>query len=60
MPISGAVSGISRMTMMDTATGKMIFSSLETARGCSILILRSLSVVSSRMMGGWIIGISAM
>ena len=33
-----------------------ILSSLDTGRSCDILILRSLSVVSARMMGGWMIG----
>ena len=33
---------------------------LDTSRSCSILILRSLSLVSSFMIGGWIIGTSAM
>ena len=35
-------------------------SNLETGRSCSILILRSFSVVKSFMIGGWIIGTSAM
>ena len=38
-----AVSGISRMTTVATAIGKMIFSVLETGRSCSILISRSFS-----------------
>ena len=60
MPISGAVSGMSRMTTVATAIGKMIFSVLETGRSCSILISRSFRVVSRRMIGGWMSGMSAM
>ena len=37
-----------------------IFSSLLTGRRVLILILRSVSVVSSFMMGGWIMGTRAM
>ncbi len=59
-PISGAVDGRSRMTKMVTMIGKRIFSVLETGRDCTILILRSASEVMSFMIGGWIIGISAM
>ena len=60
MPISGAVSGMSRITMVATAIGNTIFSVLETGRSCSILISRSFLVVSRRMSGGCIIGMSAM
>ena len=40
--------------------GNRIFSVRLTLRGASITILRSLSVVSSFMMGGWMTGTSAM
>ena len=60
MPISGAVSGSSRMTNTATAIGNTIFSVLETTRSCSILTSRSLGVVIIRMSGGWMSGISAM
>ena len=59
-PISGAVEGSSRMTKVATTIGKTIFSAFETSRLCTILTLRILSVVISFMIGGWIIGISAM
>ena len=48
------------MTKMVTMIGKRIFSVLETGRDCTILILRSPSEVMSFMIGGWIIGMSAM
>ena len=43
-----------------TSSGKMIFSSLETGRICCILIFLSFSVVSSLIIGGWMIGTRAM
>ncbi len=57
--ISGAAEGTSRATKMVTTMGKMIFSVLETWRRGFMTILRSFSVVSSFMMGGWITGTSA-
>ena len=60
MPTRGAVVGRIRHTTTVTMMGKRIFSSLETGRSCSILIFRSFSVVSSFMMGGWIMGTRAM
>ena len=45
--------------MMATAIGNTIFSVLETCRSCSILTSRSFLVVSRRMIGGWISGMSA-
>ena len=45
---------------MVTMMGNKIFSVLETGRSCFILILRSLSVVSAFMMGGWMTGTNAM
>ena len=59
-PTSGAVSGSSSATKIVTRMGKMIFSALVTFRLCSILMARSLGVVSRRIKGGWIMGISAM
>ena len=58
-PIRGAVEGRSRITKVATTMGKMIFSVLETSRLCTILTLRILSVVMAFMIGGWIMGISA-
>ena len=52
MPTRGAVVGRIIHTTMVTIIGNRIFSSLETGRSCSILILRSFSVVSSFMIGG--------
>ena len=60
MPRSGATEGSSIEQMNATKIGKMIFSAFETSRSCVILILRSFSVVSAFMIGGWISGISAM
>ena len=59
-PIRGAVEGRSKITKVATTMGKMIFSVLETSRLCTILTLRIFSVVIAFMIGGWIIGISAM
>ena len=59
-PTSGAAEGSSRLTMMVTAMGKMIFSRLLTGRSCSMTISRSFLVVRARMMGGWMTGTSAM
>ena len=47
-----AASGRVSETMMVTMMGKRIFSVLETFRGVLMVILRSFSVVSARMMGG--------
>ena len=58
IPTRGAVVGRSRHTTIVTIIGKRIFSSLDTGRSCSILILRSFSVVKSFMIGGWMIGTS--
>ena len=41
-------------------SGKRIFSVFDTGRSWRILILRSFSVVSMRMIGGWITGTRAM
>jgi hypothetical protein len=60
MVISGATGGKNRLTMIAMTTGKAIFSSLVTLRDCAMGIWRSALVVSKRITGGWIIGISAM
>ena len=52
IPISGAVEGRISTTTIVTTIGKRIFSSFDTGRSCSILILRSFSVVRSFMIGG--------
>ena len=54
--IGGAVVGSSKHTMIVTMIGNRILSNLDTGRSCSILILRSFSVVNNFMIGGWIIG----
>ena len=59
IPTRGAVDGRIRQTTMVTMMGKSIFSSFDTERSCCIRILRSLSVVSSFIKGGWIIGTNA-
>ncbi len=58
IPTSGAVVGRIITTTIVTIIGKRIFSSFETGLSCSILILRSFSVVRSFIIGGWIIGTS--
>ncbi|SCJ53256.1 Uncharacterised protein [uncultured Blautia sp.] len=58
--ISGAAEGTSRATNTVTTMGNTIFSFLETSRRGFITILRSSSVVSSFIMGGWITGTRAM
>ena len=60
MPMRGAVEGSMQHTTIVTITGNIILSRLETGLSCSILILRSFSVVSALMIGGWMIGTSDM
>ncbi len=60
IPTSGAVVGRIRHTTIVTTIGNRIFSSLETGRSCAILICLSFSVVSSFMIGGWMIGTNDM
>ena len=52
IPTKGAVVGNTRQTTMVTIIGNKIFSVFDTGRSCSILILRSSSVVSNFMIGG--------
>ena len=49
-PTSGAADGSAMITVM--ISGKRIFSVFDTGRSWRILILRSFSEVSIRMMGG--------
>ena len=60
MPTRGAASGSSSDTITVTAMGKTIRSVFETGRSWSMTTMRIFFVVSSRMMGGWMIGTSAM
>ena len=48
------------MVRISTENGNRIFSALLTGRSWLIFTLRSSSVVRSFMIGGWIIGTSAM
>ena len=56
---SGATGGKNRLTMMAMITGKMIFSTRLTLRSWAIWMFLSALVVSNLMIGGWMIGISA-
>ena len=58
-PINGAALGRSNEMITAMTSGKRMRSSLETGRSVCILILRSFSVVSARMMGGWMTGTRA-
>ena len=60
IPTNGAVVGRITHTTIVTMIGNRILSSLDTGLNCSILILRSFSVVRSFMIGGWITGTKAM
>ena len=60
MPSSGRPDGTMKAVMRNPTMGKMIFSFLDTVRGVGILMRRSLSEVSSNMMGFWITGTRAM
>jgi hypothetical protein len=52
--------GAIRVQIKKPPMGKMIFSCLVTGRGAGIRIRRSLRVVNSFMIGGWITGTRAM
>ena len=56
IPTNGAVVGRIVHTTIVTIIGNKILSNFDTGRSCSILILRSFSVVRSFIIGGWIIG----
>ena len=60
MPTSEAADGSRKETRMVTAIGKTMRSRLETTRSCSMRTMRSFLVVSAFMIGGWMIGTSAM
>ena len=51
-PTSGAADGSSSAMITVMISGKRIFSVFDTGRSWRILILRSFSVVSMRMIGG--------
>ena len=59
-PISGAALGSSSAMMTVMTIGKRIRSSFDTGRSVCMRIFRSFSLVSIRMMGGWITGTRAM
>ena len=59
-PINGAAEGSSKAHISRITSGNKIFSRLDTGRSCCMRILRSSWVVSSFIMGGWIIGTNAM
>ena len=59
-PTSGAADGSSSAMITVMISGKRIFSVFDTGRSWRILILRSFSEVSMRMIGGWITGTRAM
>ena len=59
IPTSGAALGSSSTTTTVTKIGNRIFSVLETVRSCVMTTERSFLVVSARMIGGWMIGTSA-
>ena len=56
---SAETSGTSNMQNIVTTSANISFSKRETFLRLFILILRSFSVVSQRIIGGWIIGTSA-
>ena len=58
--ISGAEAGTRSTMPIAAATGKTSFSRAVTLRAFLIRIRRSPSVVSSRMIGGWMMGTRAM
>ncbi len=60
MPNSTIAPGAISVQIKKAATGKIIFSRLETFRGGFMRIKRSSRVVSNRMIGGWMTGTSAM
>ena len=57
--MSGAEAGTSSTMTIVAASGKISFSRVVTLRAFFILMARSFWVVRSRMIGGWIIGTSA-
>ena len=59
-PTSGIALGSSRAMTTEMMIGKRIRSVFDTGRSVRIRIARSCLLVSSRMMGGWMTGTSAM
>ena len=59
-PISGTADGSRSAQSRSTMSGKHIFSIFLTGRSCGILMRRSSFVVRAFMIGGWMIGTSAM
>ena len=59
-PMSGTADGSNTAQSRSTTSGKQIFSIFFTSRSGGILISRSSFVVSAFIIGGWIIGTSAM
>ena len=60
MPTSGDAGGSSRITSSRTVNGKRMRSVADTGRSSSMATARSSSVVRARMIGGWMMGTSAM
>ena len=60
MMIRAEASGTTRMQTIITITANTMRSALETGRRAFMRILRSLSLVIRRMIGGWMSGTSAM
>ena len=60
IPIRGAAEGRNSRQSNRTVSGNMTFSSLLTGRSCDMTTSRSAWVVSARMIGGWMMGTSAM
>jgi len=60
MPTRGVALGRRRTHSRSVTIGKRMRSVLETSRSCLISMRRSSLVVSARMIGGWMIGTSAM
>ena len=59
MPMRGAALGSSSTQMTVTKIGNRIFSSLETGRSWVMTTERSFLVVRARIIGGWMMGTSA-
>ena len=59
-PMSGTALGSNTAQRRRTMSGKQIFSIFFTSRSGGILMRRSSFVVSAFMIGGWMIGTSAM
>ena len=60
MPMRAEAAGTRRMQTTHTSTAKTRRSSFETGRSDFMRMSRSFLVVSSRMIGGWMIGTIAM